>query len=415
MIFATAALASCATNSNEDGIDDPFATTDGKADGGLSEAEIAGVLELINEATLDVLVDGVGLTSLTAKNIVNHRAGADASLGTADDDAFDDLAELDAVPYVGQRSLEALLAYARANGYVADGMVGGDLCKKQHLGQTPSGFDVVVCDELYDSPPYVRVPAPVTENGKITMQGGVVRARDLILYGADGAPNYLDTNRQLPAAVKLPEQLFAIYEVTGTPAADETIVVDSIKPVAWIPGAVMDPLLAGTWEMLASGRTGNTDFGRMFDQNIPVRVRFTLSSVANNPQPWTREGTDGMIARGQVDNLDKQVTAADGTCLASLNSLGAGSPFYMASADSITLWRHPNMHGLNDSVIVMDYPPSSDLSMNGMGTIGPFGPAGLVRAAGPDYSRVEIFPHATPTGHVVWNLAKVTGGGEPCQ
>src|SRR5665647_370151 len=126
-------------------------------------------------------------------------------------------------------------------------------------------------------------------------------------------------------------------------------------------------------------------------------------------------GGDGLIAMGAIDNFTKKVMASDGTCMASLSALGTGSPFYQATQNKITLWRHPNMHGLNDQVLVMDYPTgSANLSTNGMGWIAPFSVAGLVQATGPNHAEVEIRPHATPNGHLVWGFTKVTTGGTSC-
>jgi len=63
----------------------------------------------------------------------------------------------------------------------------------------------------------------------------------------------------------------------------------------------------------------------------------------------------------------------------------------------------------------MDYPTgSADLSMNGMGPIDPFTIQGMIDSRGPDCSDVDIRPHATPNGHLVWDFHKVTTGGAAC-
>jgi phosphatidylserine/phosphatidylglycerophosphate/cardiolipin synthase-like enzyme len=118
------ALASCvAAEAVEDGENDMFAS--GKADGGIDEGspEALGVLRLVNDTneTAASLKSGAGVTSRVANNIVNHRNGADGEPGTEDDDAFDTLAELDKIPYVGPVTLNALLERARELGYVAGG------------------------------------------------------------------------------------------------------------------------------------------------------------------------------------------------------------------------------------------------------------------------------------------------------
>jgi 5'-nucleotidase len=93
-----------------DGADDSF-VSDGKTDiAGVEDgtADACGILELASTAGEDVLDDEVRLSSRAAANIVTHRAGGEI---------FDDLAELDAIRYVGPASLRRLHDYAGANGF----------------------------------------------------------------------------------------------------------------------------------------------------------------------------------------------------------------------------------------------------------------------------------------------------------
>ena len=107
----------------EDGENDAF--PNGKADGGLDEGspEALGVLALVNDAssTASSLKSGAHVTARVAGNIVKHRDGADGTFGTADDDKFDTLAELDKIPYVGSATLDALVEYARTKGFISTG------------------------------------------------------------------------------------------------------------------------------------------------------------------------------------------------------------------------------------------------------------------------------------------------------
>lgn len=81
----------------------------------LSSADSARVLDLVNYpgATAVVLDGDVGLDVRAAENIHTHRAGADGVFPSADDDLFDDIAELDAVPYVGDTAFDRLRTYAK--------------------------------------------------------------------------------------------------------------------------------------------------------------------------------------------------------------------------------------------------------------------------------------------------------------
>src|SRR5512134_454151 len=93
-------ISACTDAEVEDGEHDAFPS--GKADGGIDEGspEAIGVLRLVNDPgeSAASLKSGAGITSRAAGNIVKHRDGADGAAGTADDDKFDTLAELDAVP-----------------------------------------------------------------------------------------------------------------------------------------------------------------------------------------------------------------------------------------------------------------------------------------------------------------------------
>jgi DNA uptake protein ComE-like DNA-binding protein len=85
-------------------------------------ASTAQILFLVNHPATDVtLLDvSVGLDKRAAEGIVAHRAGADGFAQTGDDDAFDTIAELDAVPWVGQAALEKLKSWVTANPPPAD-------------------------------------------------------------------------------------------------------------------------------------------------------------------------------------------------------------------------------------------------------------------------------------------------------
>ncbi len=126
-LFASLALLLTLTPACAPGGDDPLDGADapfpgGKADGGIdaSSPEARAVLSLVNDPLVGFaeLDDDAGLNKRAAENIIDHRNGADGTVGTADDDAFDDLDELDAVKYVGPYALQQLLAYAIDKGYL---------------------------------------------------------------------------------------------------------------------------------------------------------------------------------------------------------------------------------------------------------------------------------------------------------
>lgn len=113
-----ACLLGCAGPVDPEGGDGPG----GKADGAVAALEGTreghGVLRLLNDGestTFELLDDEVGLDRRAAANLVAHRDGPDGIFGTADDDPFDDVAEVDAVAWVGPSALGKLAEFARLN------------------------------------------------------------------------------------------------------------------------------------------------------------------------------------------------------------------------------------------------------------------------------------------------------------
>jgi len=131
-------LAACGPAQLEDGLDSTPELRSATDTGGVSEstAEAAGVLKVASTFSLADLKAKVGLAATVANNISTYRLGDDGISGTADDEVFDTLRELDAVPYVNGPVFVKLLTYARANGYavgdpkdpfIADNCTGPDI------------------------------------------------------------------------------------------------------------------------------------------------------------------------------------------------------------------------------------------------------------------------------------------------
>ncbi len=120
--LALGALIGCVDGERGDGaVSDPE-----KSDtGGIAEAtaEALGVLRVANSATVDELERVAKLEARAADNIGAYRLGDDREPATMDDEQFESLAELDAVPYVDGRAFRALLAYAQDRGFVVEGKV----------------------------------------------------------------------------------------------------------------------------------------------------------------------------------------------------------------------------------------------------------------------------------------------------
>jgi len=93
-----------------DARDDSFGGKGAKEDGSFSSCQLAEVIKLVNESTsTTAALSEFGLSDDAARSIVAHRNGADGDPGTADDDVYDDLDELDAVDFVGELALGKLV------------------------------------------------------------------------------------------------------------------------------------------------------------------------------------------------------------------------------------------------------------------------------------------------------------------
>jgi hypothetical protein len=113
-VLGALALAACGGETTPeptaiDGELDSFGGIALKADGIYSTCELVEMLKVVNESTSDVeAFKNMGLRGDSAGNLHAHRLGPDGAPGTADDDLFDDYDELDAVPFVGPATLDAL-------------------------------------------------------------------------------------------------------------------------------------------------------------------------------------------------------------------------------------------------------------------------------------------------------------------
>jgi hypothetical protein len=83
----------------------------------LAPASAQQILALVNSPGTDfgVLDRSVGLDSRAAKNVIAARNGADGLCPSGDDVIFTTIAQLDAVPYVGDSAFAKLLAWAQAH------------------------------------------------------------------------------------------------------------------------------------------------------------------------------------------------------------------------------------------------------------------------------------------------------------
>lgn len=110
LALSLVAATGCVSEQATDGKDD-VGLGGGKADGEeLTACEKQAIVKYLNEGVTAEALEEAGVHSRAATNLTTHRDGADARFGSEDDDLFDDVAEVDAVSYVGPTAFSQLLA-----------------------------------------------------------------------------------------------------------------------------------------------------------------------------------------------------------------------------------------------------------------------------------------------------------------
>jgi phosphatidylserine/phosphatidylglycerophosphate/cardiolipin synthase-like enzyme len=155
----------------EDGETD-VAIVEGAADAfGLAEDTplAASLLRYANGASFEELTDrnGPWLTWRVARRIIDARAGGDSMPGTVDDDPYNTLAELDAVPYVGRSVFSRLR----------------DEVEAQPIDDTACGTNAARAF------PLELAPSPGTLEARLLeLIGGAVRSIDVVIYQFTSEP-----------------------------------------------------------------------------------------------------------------------------------------------------------------------------------------------------------------------------------
>jgi len=108
LAVSLALAAGCVADESPDGRDDSGFTV-GKADGSqLTACEKDAIIAFLNEGPSADKLEEAGVHARAAAELVKHRDGADGVFGTEDDDKFDTVEEVDAVPYVGEAAVSQL-------------------------------------------------------------------------------------------------------------------------------------------------------------------------------------------------------------------------------------------------------------------------------------------------------------------
>jgi hypothetical protein len=310
------------------------------------------------------------------------------------------------------------------------------VCATQHTGTSADGDAVVVCDQTYQTLPFVRPPKDSAQTFYVglgdMLEGGHMITRDGHAYAlADSSGKVLSfttsTSNAIVKSIHMPSNrnLYTLYKVsgeigTGTDPIFKTkvdvIKATSMKPVIIISGKAIDTAQTfGAWEGTVAARKDASTFDA--NKRVPVRIKFsTIDKTASHFATWQggaalKDG-DYYTVDGTVENFAAPVVAADGSCMPSLASMGASSPFAGAKSGDVSLLRIGGMHFPGDDEHVLTMPQGAEgWSLTAMGSFGRFLPSDFISTKA---GSGDMTPHGTPSGAGI-SLDAVTKGGGACK
>lgn len=286
------------------------------------------------------------------------------------------------------------------------------ICLRQH-DETLGGATITVCDEAFPSAPFVHLPADSSSGGVDTVYGGI--GTDASGFGLIGR-GVAFTSATVPSWADAEAQFGNLrYAYLLYRASVRAGVVESVTPVVRIDDRVFTRLIAGM--VLEGGgsprsvdpSTGEASFA-VGDTSVRMRVRFDDAPADTETDQLV--GFPRFALVGHVVNFSSAFTAADGTCLPALTSLGAANPYFGLDGQMILL-RYPGMHAAFDDVFTLAFDASGNVNM-GEGLY--VGPSDLIQATAPTLTDGSNGPHGTPTSGPSATLTTVDPamGGASC-
>jgi len=314
---------------------------------------------------------------------------------------------------------------------------------------------VVICQKLFPSAPYVRLPLDQrAPDGRATMYGVVeldisqkpksdvftiqharFYDRDLTLYSlVDAAGKPIDETSALMKKNHLPSNRvhFLIYEANGkvmAPAPPDTnkrLQLTGLQPVVLVDGHAIDGRFLGPWEGSVSKRRSENEWftnPAQPENFAKIRINFAPPLLHHEnigvlgPNPKLPDGTR-FKAVGKIENGTQSVRLSTGQCAPALTSYGAHNPLperVKTSDYEIKMWRFPAMHTLwsKDFHIVFDYPNNLYPSATAMAGEHNFRLKDYIAKS--THAQELVFKlHGNPINQIVFMLKPVQGGGGHC-
>ncbi|MFO0617188.1 MAG: hypothetical protein U0414_31615 [Polyangiaceae bacterium] len=278
-----------------------------------------------------------------------------------------------------------------------------EACAKQH----PSG-DVLICDEAFDTTPFVHLPEPTLGEDYMAMIGcdHFVDRDGAIHYRAASLPPLCDDPDTGGGNAEAAGHAFSLYRTRldakgAVTAFTRKLVIDEKN--------ILRPLVNASADGSISAKKADGTFD--LAPTLPIRVRFGEPSVLEAKD----DGTTIYSLAGSVENFSAGALAANGTCSPPLSLAGEANPFGGATEVVIRFYRVPSMHGAGDDEGVVEYFVGGTSVGSAMDPAW-FSPTSLLISTTPNPPLAEYsgIGHGTPGSIPTLNLKVVTQGGGPC-
>ncbi|MFO0550484.1 MAG: hypothetical protein U0271_18965 [Polyangiaceae bacterium] len=284
------------------------------------------------------------------------------------------------------------------SGGTGAGGAGGDdvypACPVQRVDDW-DGVKIVACEQAFTEPPFIHLP-PDTDTARFVeyrvhpLEGGVTIDRGGVETPVtDGS---FDGEEERRASL-----LYEVETESEMVVCPFVLIEEPVFFQTFMLGATFDGLIAAR---LADGSFELTP-------TIPIRLRV----VGVEMDDTGRYG--GTV---EIENLLESVTAADGSCVPSLESAGEANPFFGAAQADASFTRVANMHQIGDDHLVLGYRVDGVAAGSTMSPDSFFFPSYLMSPNDPPFAldHYEGSPHGNPTSIPAISLDRALGGGEPC-
>lgn len=294
-----------------------------------------------------------------------------------------------------------------------------NVCASERMETSPDGHPLMICERQHEAPPYLRLPSDSETTAYVGWRPDSLeiehRDGSTITISQELADELFANETQMTFGQGEPNAAIgeryghAIYRVV----MEDGVPVEATPVVVIEDHVFLDVMLSGRKvQGMIARRTGEDEGSGAslyeLDATLPILVEFDAAPTedASGSPPYAPR-----VIKGTVLNATNATTGAMGDCLSGLDSHGAEDPFFGRSRPvEIEVYRHVNMHGAFDDVLVTVWPWDAS-NMGGVGFAYP------IELASEDTFKLEghaSSPHGNPFYGPSMSVSEVDDAGAPC-